>query len=165
MLKHFSSRIPAVLKKSKLSQSNKMVADIAVTWPKIVGEEMAEMTLPYKITWLKRKNADGEQERIARLHILCPDALKTQIMFQEGVWLSRIHINLGMEVIQQIQTHRSDELAVISPSTSVTTPPSGRSEATHALSPLPYIDDIQDTDLRRSLNRIAQAIASRDQSC
>lgn len=152
-MQHFSRPVHDLMKDSKLSVTNRLLATLINGWRDICGPDFADITLPYKIVWAKKQHQQEDEKKQATLHILCPDALKTRILFQEAVWLDRCNRLIGNDLFNRMQTRHHDDWErqpkPIKKNQKIQLPDEYKD----------MMDGIDDPDLRRALERISQAIA------
>lgn len=153
-MQHFSRPVHSFVKNSKMSATNRILATMISGWSDICGPEFTGTTLPYKLVWAKRQHKQEGDKKQATLHILCPDALKTRIMFQEALWLDRCNRLLGHDLFNRLQTRHHDDWDL-----SDQPAPAAVQIDTCDNPYAALLDEILDPDLRLSLQRIGQAIA------
>ena len=156
-MQHFSRPVHFLVKESKLSVTNQLLTTLIANWQDVCGAEYKDMTLPYKIVWAKKQHRQNDDKKQACLHILCPDAFKTKLMYQEAVWLDRINRVVGSPIFNRLQTRHHDDWKP--PAATIKSP--GRKTRDNGFDDI--LDAVHDPDLKRSLQRISQAIADTDQ--
>lgn len=155
-MQHFSRPVHGLVKESKLSVTNQILTLLISNWGQVCDDVFKDITLPYKIIWAKKQHQQEKERKQATLHILCPDAFKTKLMFQEAVIVERANRVVGNPIFTNIQTRHHDDWQ----------PPARVKETKKQSKENPFTDilnAVDDPDLRRTLTRISQAIADEHQ--
>lgn len=97
--KLLSDTINQVVRKA-IGKGDKILGEMLVNWHKIVGEEIANATLPTKIYSAKEK---GKQINILYLNINNA-AYGLKIAYQQEIIIERISVYFGYKIVHKIRT-------------------------------------------------------------
>lgn len=123
-------------------------------WPEIIGKELADKSVPVKITSRRQKDRDtGETHQINVLKIKAEGAFGTTIAMREAIIVDRLNRLFGTDMFRAI----SIEHGTITPSFK---PQPKQNIKTNQPIDLPEIDD---PVLKNRLESLGQAVTNRSQ--
>ena len=117
-------------------------------WKNIVGAQLAEFCVPYKISYDKNNNAT--------VHLEVASGLQTQIMHMKEIIIARIAVHLGDNFVKDLAIKQSYKKTALLPNKSKAKNENLSDEFNNIL------QDIDDEGLKNSLENLARGIYNRD---
>lgn len=139
-----------------LARRTGMTLDLMRAWPELVGDEFRDTTRPEKIDWPRRAHED-DPFKPATLVVACENQAALFFQHEQAPLMERINVFFGFEAIGRIRilqkavmTEKKSEPAM--------TPKVSQADATRLAS---ILDEIDDPDLKETLQKLGQGVFSR----
>lgn len=128
-------------------------SEIVAEWPRVVGDNLAALSLPERITYPRNKRSGGT------LHLrIASGSIAVELQHLEPVLLERINGYFGYKAVERVRLMQAPLPDTPQKSKKETRPldPDKVAEIARSLA------DVDDEDLRKSLEGLARAILARD---
>lgn len=139
-----------------LARKTGMTLDLLNAWPELVGSEFRETTRPEKIDWPRRAHED-DPFKPATLVVACENHAALFFQHEQAPLLERINVFFGFEAIGRIRILQKAVMEDKKSRPSVVPSVSSADAARLAT----ILDEIDDPELRKTLERLGQGVFSR----